>query len=710
VELHQIDHQRVRAHVVRPDGAGGFTVAAPMLVGEKNSQLPWVAAADLTAPAGAATRPMRDLAVAYVDADAGGNLVARVKVLLGKDGGGFTPGQTHDLGPALTRSATVADLDDDGVADLVVSTYANEAATNNGTIRFFQGKTGAQAGFHASQTWFSIPETVGIRPQSVAIGRFGPKALGRGGVPRANMGLAAANAPGLRSVAVFLGNGRGAFVQPTVITTPLPKTAHLFLTGDFHSPGGADPLHDIAYLSDGEGGDKVLSILVSNGAGGFSTASDGPVASVGKGPHIAVSGNFDRSPPTDIAIVDASPDPITGAPFLKILAGKGNGQFTLFSQVSLEAGKSPIAMTAGHFSGQTEDAPADIAIITGDGSAEGKLTLLANDGEGRFPGSKRRFSRIPFKPVSIAALDNLRGIGMSDLVVRDADASIILLLQNLGSVDAGESQFKGGGLFGPTGSAPDLLVGEIAGNASAAQLDHIVTFSEREIRTFRANTTGTLDRVQVSSPATGNFSTRPPYAIADFGDGNPGLAVAARNQETLGVVHLKGDGRGGFTFGIGHEEPSIPRGEASEAQQETDFTRAPLSGETYQRTIVAALAAPFRSALHGNGKTDVAFVSSLLRIAIATGQCPNDPEPQPPGTPGRPAFTEQICHMEPPEFDACCLGPGGGSCSHSHCGPVRVCRPVEHPAIPAIPPPDPICVTTQNFARIITVFANTCDD
>src|SRR5262249_21296612 len=58
--------RRAAIVIVRSNASGGFVADAPILVGEKNSLLPWVAAANLTAPPGAVARPFRDLAVAYV--------------------------------------------------------------------------------------------------------------------------------------------------------------------------------------------------------------------------------------------------------------------------------------------------------------------------------------------------------------------------------------------------------------------------------------------------------------------------------------------------------------------------------------------------------------------------------------------------------------------------------------------------------------------
>lgn len=690
--------------IVRSNASGGFTAAAPTLVGEKNSLLPWVAAANLTAPPGATARPFRDLAIAYVDRDAAGNPLARLKVMLGKDGGGLNLAQTHDLGAALTRSATVADLDDDGVADFIVSTYANEPSSNNGTIQFFQGETGAQAGFYVNPAWFTIPATVGIRPQSVAVGHFGPKILGPSGA-QANMGLAVTNAANLRSIAVFLGNGRGTFVQPTVVTTRLPKDVTLFLPGDFHSIDGTDRLNDLAYINPGAPGQKVLSFLMSNGAGGFTKAEDAQVIPVGVGPHRAVKGNFDAQGPTDIAILDTNPDAAAQAPFVKMLMGRGGGRFNV-SEFALEREDRPIAITAGRFSDQPEGAPLDIIVINGDG----KITLLVNDGHGRFPKMLRRFTRLQLAPADIVPVDNLRASGRFDLAVRDANAQRFMLLVNLGPVEPDESQFKSGGFFDGTGAAPTLLVGEIPGNDLVRQLDQIVTFDSQGIKGFRPTGLDAFDPVRISTPPAGDFSLLLPYTIDDFGDGVPSLAAPVAKNEGLGILQMKGDGQAGFTFANVHVESSIARGNGSEAQEKTDFSQTPPQPSvTFERTIIASLSGQFRSALHGNGKRDAAFISSLVMITVKDGMCSNDPRTPPPVSIPDPPVT---C-MRLSEFQDCAQRPCfEGPCCHCRTGPPHGQCP-NFCDVRAPPPPPPFkafCTIKQAFQPVITVFANTCGD
>ena len=633
-----------------------------------------------------------------------------MKVLLGKDGGGFTPAQVHDLGAAIMRSATVADVDGDGVDDHAVSTFG-ETSVANGTVHLFQGKTGTDAGFHVNPNWIANLNLEGFRPESLAFGQFGPVIEGPNGA-RSKLGLAFVNDP--NSVAVFLSNGQGAFVQPTVVTTRLPKTAHLFLAGDFHSSSGADALQDLAFVSTDETGSDTLNFLMSNGAGGFADPVAELARNVGIGPHIGLAGQFDDSPPNDIAMIETPIDVVAQAPLGTLFRGKGEGRFSEIT-ILLDESDQPVAMTAGRFSDQASNAPLDIAIA----DKSGKITLLVNNGEGKFLRANRRFSNVPFTPAALAPSDNLRGDGRSDLVVRDSASGRLTLLKNLGPVEQGESQFKDGGSFEAAGAPKDLLVGSIPGNDTADQLDHIVTYEGGTIRSFRANAQGFFDPPRDSMPNMGSFSIQPPYAIADFGNGKPALAVAATNSEALGIVQLKGDGAGGYTFATGFTADATPRGDLLAAGEETDFVQNASSavGSKSERTVIAAIAGNFRSALHGNKKPDVAFITRLNTTSVEQEVCANDFEPQPP----QPVVTPRtVCPMVEDPSEPGCDGPT----PFPHCFSTGCCRcrdlsvPVglrcpnscNVPQPPPPPPPKPICTRTQAFAPVITVFANTCGD
>src|SRR5262249_17271159 len=155
----------------------------------------------------------------------------------------------------------------------------------------FQGHAAPDnpVGFQTKVGWNTIPETTGIRPRALVAGRFGNHNPSQ---PIANMGLAAINAPDLNSIAVFQGNGQGAFTQPQLVTTPLTDDDRLFVPGDFHSPEGSSPLQDLVFVGK-DNGRNVLRVLQANGAGGFSLPDETqPPPLAGNSPSVMVTGRF----------------------------------------------------------------------------------------------------------------------------------------------------------------------------------------------------------------------------------------------------------------------------------------------------------------------------------------------------------------------------------------------------------------------------------
>lgn len=329
--------------------------------------------------------------------------------------------------------------------------------------------------------------------------------------------------------------------------------------------------------------------------------------------------------------------------------------------------------------------------------------MLVNDGEGRFPTASRRFTPLRLNPADIAAVDNLRGSGRSDLVVRDANANRFMLLTNLGPVEQRESQFQSGGFFDGLGSVPALLIGEMPGNDILKQLDHIVTYEAGAIRAFKPTGPDSYE-LRVSPLPGGDFTVALPFALADFGNGKPDIAAPVVKNEGLGVLQMKGDGAAGFSFMNVQIDPGVARGEPFPIVEETEWSqRPPAPSVVFERHFVSTQAGRFHSSLHVNGKADVAFITSLARTEIRAGMCASDPEPQPP-TPDTP-FLPPICHFEGPDPDEPCCS-SFGNCPN--CPMHEVC--VARPQPPPQPPFKAFCTVKQSFGPVITMFANTCGD
>jgi hypothetical protein len=456
---------------------------------------------------GALGRRWRDLAIAFTDRAPSGDAVGRIKVLLGRDGGGFgdvTAAQTLNIGATLPTSIKVVDLDDDGVVDLVVSAFGQSTSLSDGTIHFFQGHAapGANVGFQPNQRWFTIPATTGIRPRALVAARFGNHSPAQ---PLASMGIAAINAPDLNSLAVFQGNGQGSFVQPSLVTTPLGDDDHLFVSGDFHSGDGSSPLQDLAFITKANG-QNVLRVLQANGAGGFALPDPGqPPLLAGNSPSLMAAGQFVSNGPTGVAIIDDIGG-VGQQPLLKIFFGQGNGLLTAGTELLLNNAGQPRAIATEHFRGP--DMPLDIAIAgdttpPGTATFSGKLTLLFNDGQGGFTlGASQALN---FVPSSLGTSSRLSSGGKADLLIRDANANRFLFLVNIGDGTFRLAIGPNQGFFTGAGNVDALLVGNVAHSGSNA-LDDVVTFDrDMTLKIFVNNGSESFDLRTVAPGSDPHF-------------------------------------------------------------------------------------------------------------------------------------------------------------------------------------------------------------
>jgi hypothetical protein len=699
--------------VIVPGSSSQFAAKPVIAVGQRNSFGPSVAAANLSGPSlGAAGRRLRDLAIASTDRTPTGDAVGRIKVLLGRDNGGFgdvAAAQTLDIGATIPSSIKVADLDDDGVVDLVVSAFGQSASTPDGTIHFFQGQAApaANVGFRANTLWRGVPETAQVRPRALVAGRFGNHSSGQ---PVASMGIAAINAPDLDSVAVFQGNGTGSFVQPSLVTTLVGEDDHLFVAGDFHSPDGSSPLQDLAFIAK-ESGLNVLRVLLANGAGGFTPPDPGqPPLLAGNSPSLMVAGQFVTNGPTGLALLDATGG-LGQQPVLKIFLGQGGGLLTPGIELVLANVGRPRAMTTGHFRGP--NMPLDIALVSDTSSStsgpfSGKLTLLVNDGQGGFTVAPSP-QVLNFAPSSIATSSRLSPARRADLLIRDAHASRFLFLINTGST-AGTFRLPNGpsqGFFDGAGDFDSLLVGNVA-HVGANPFDDVITFDHDMTLRIFVNTG--LESFTVRTIAPGNdphfAGAQPPYLLADFGSGTLALAAPVSRAGQISLLLLQGDGTGGFTPATGEVPLRAVRGVAATTLRTTfsQMNGTPVGSSSGDIQVRQTVAAQFRLNLHGNSKPDFAFVTKATETARTPGNCAGDTQPTPPPAPLR---HDEVCPKivhdpECPPPTHMCLQ---GDCCH--CGG-RCPTTCDFPE--PITPFVAFCDRASTFTPALTVFANTCGD
>ena len=279
-----------------------------------------------------------------------------------------------------------ADFNGDGIPDLVV---ANRFSNN---ISVFLGdSSGGYTNVHG--TLFAT----GTNPVNIVAGDFN----GDGA-----MDLAVTNALS-KSVTVLLGNGAGAFTEVTGSPFVIGTTPRGIVMGDFNGDGKLD-------LAISNSGDATVTVLLGDGAGGF-TASPGSPYAVGTLPFGIATGDFNGDGKLDLAVVNRTSQNVT------VLLGDGSGRFSQVTGSPFAVGTSPFGIAVGDFDG---NGTLDLA-VSNSGSAS--VTLLLGSGMGSFtPASNSPFA-VGNSPYGLVAGD-FDGDGKLDLAVaNDADKSVTVL-------------------------------------------------------------------------------------------------------------------------------------------------------------------------------------------------------------------------------------------------------------------------------------------
>jgi len=198
-----------------------------------------------------------------------------------------------------------------------------------------------------------------------------------------NLDIVVANG-GSGNVSVYLGDGKGTFVQSA--GSPFPAGQHCadVASADFNDDGNVDLAianHEV----------KTVTVLLGNGKGQFSLAPGSPF-SVDSNPHphgIAVADfNGDQKP--DIATDSWAENKVL------VLFGKGDGAFQA-PGIKLEVGKMPYQRL--RTADMNEDGNPDL--VTSNFEA-GSVSILLSSHRGQFA---RRDFRVPANPFGIAIAD-----------------------------------------------------------------------------------------------------------------------------------------------------------------------------------------------------------------------------------------------------------------------------------------------------------------
>jgi sigma-B regulation protein RsbU (phosphoserine phosphatase) len=416
-----------------------------------------------------------------------------VHIFLGNGDGLFQEAGRYRAGPSQASSVAVGDFNGDGIPDLAVTSIAG--------VSVFLGY--GDGSFHDA-----LPFGAGRRPSSVAVGDVNGDGF---------LDLVVTNADD-NTVSVLLGNGDGSFQTARNSSTGAQPTS--VALADFNRDGRLD-------LAAADGADYTVSVLLGNGDGSFDSA---PHFAAGPGPESVAVGDFNGDGIPDLAVAN-----LAG---VSVLLGNGDGSFQPARTFS--AGNDPLAVAVGDFNG---DGVLDL-VEANYGSDD--VTVLLGNGDGSFQGA-RNFPA-GSRPDSVAVGD-FDGDGVPDIVVANANRSgngaASVLLGN------GDGLFQAPRTFGASYNPTSVMVADL--NRDGA-LDLVVSGST--VSVLLGNGDGSFQAWRAVAPGTA--------AVGDFnGDGIPDLAVAADGNGTVGV--LLGNGDGSFqlprTYFVGQDVRSVAVGD-----------------------------------------------------------------------------------------------------------------------------------------------------
>lgn len=285
-------------------------------------------------------------------------------------------------------------------------------------------------------------------------------------------------------------------------------------TGDFNSDGNLDVATPNRF------GNSV-SVMLGNGAGGFTNASGSPFAS-GNGSARIASADFNLDGKLDLAVYNATDSQV------RIYLGAGNGTFTQAAGSPYAGGGAPVP---GDFDGNNVP---DLAIPN---QAAGNITLLLGNGAGGFAAA----SNSPFTAgagvIAIATGDFNRD-GRRDLAAANFTAGTITVLlgNGLGSfVPAAGSGFA-------AGTNPAAIVsGDV--NRDGREDFVVANQGSNNVQVFLGDGTGGFSQAAGSPIAAATAPSS--LALRDL-DGDSAVDLVVASSATAAVNVLRNTGGGGF--------------------------------------------------------------------------------------------------------------------------------------------------------------------
>ena len=251
-------------------------------------------------------------------------------------------------------------------------------------------------------------------------------------------------------VSVLIGSGTGEFAS--AIDFPVSGGfLYAIAVGDFNDDGKDDLA--VTNSSKVTNGNSYVTVMISDGAGGFATPVDYPV---GQEPISIAVADFNNDGKNDLAVANG------GSNNISVLLGSGTGNFG--TRPTVPVGLLPLFVGVGDFNNDGWD---DLVVADWVSQGNPTVSVLLNDGTGEFVAS----IHLPVEdaPRSVAVGD-FNGDGKDDLAVANwLDNSISVM------INKGTAGFAAP-IRLPVGETPFFVaVGDFDGNGK----DDLVTANER---------------------------------------------------------------------------------------------------------------------------------------------------------------------------------------------------------------------------------------
>ena len=412
------------------------------------------------------------------------NFGSTIATLLGKGDGTFTE---VDSQGASAQNLVLGDFNRDGKPDLVMNGYgAIYVALGNGDGSF--------------QNPTSIPNAP-YAPGPVLAGDFNHDH---------KLDFAVAG------IAVFLGNGDGTFNGPVYSSSGVyPQVA-----ADINGDGELDLVSLTSF--------GAVSVLLGNGAGGFTDSSSVAISSGSYGGSAATLDDFNGDGRLDLAVAEG------GYPNAQVYVelGKGNGTFKppIVSALS-SSSTSPYLILSGDFNG---DGKRDVVVLDDQGLG---FQILFGQGNGSFGAP---VDNPVTNPVFSMAVGDFNRDGKADVVVTSSSSSNPSVSVYIGNGD-GTFQLS---MQNVVYQGSNVTVADVNGDGNP---DLVVAgtsfYGSTSLLVFLGKGDGTFAN-PLFGPADFYSSQA---AVADFnGDGKPDIAISTAPFNNPAIAFLPGNGDGTF--------------------------------------------------------------------------------------------------------------------------------------------------------------------